>query len=225
MKLDFGRCPECKYIIELDNNNEIFICPYCEKKITKKSSKDILASELNNKIIINKIEETITKAQKELDSNNYANADKLYHEIIAINPYNTQSYIGLIVAKTHNFTKKPVIVKGNLETINIKEIEKIIDILTRLNSDNKYTDFINKTILYIKNYKKMVEDIEDSTLYIQLKMINSGSNKSSKINKKYLKKVLYVISVIISIILFIIEPLYGFIFLISSSVIIGLLKS
>ena len=71
----------------------------------------------------------------------------------------------------------------------------------------------------------MVEDIEDSTLYIQLKMINSGSNKSSKINKKYLKKVLYIISVIISIILFIIEPLYGFIFLISSSVIIGLLKS
>ena len=221
MKLEFGRCPKCQCIIEL-NNKQVFICPYCEEKITKEDAKSKLDSELNDKIIISKLEETINKAKKELEKNNYIETSKLYHEVISINPYSTESYIGLIISKTDNFTKKPIINNCSLETINIKELQKIIELLTKLDK-SKYSDFINKTKLYIDNYQIMVEEIEDSTLYIQLKMLNED-NKEKEIKNPYIKKILYIICLIISIIIFVIEPIYGFIFLIISSIAIGLLK-
>ena len=222
MKLEFGRCPKCQYIIELDNN-KIFICPYCEEKIAKENAKNNLDSELNNKIINSKISETVNKAKKEQESGNYQEASKLYHEVISINPYNVESYIGLIISKTDNFTKKPIIKNCTLETINIKELKKIIEILTKL-SKEEYSNLINQAKLYIDNYQQMVEEVEDNTLYIQLKMLNDDS-KEKVIKNPYVKKILYIICLIISIIIFVIEPIYGFIFLIISSVTIGLLKN
>ncbi len=222
MKLEFGRCPKCQSIIEL-NSNKIFICPYCEEKITKEDAKNNLDSELNDRIIASQIAETVNKAKKEQEKGNYLEASKLYHEVISINPYNIESYIGLIITKTDNFTKKPIIKNCTLETVNIKELEKIIEILSKL-SKNEYSDFINQTKLYIDNYRKMVEEVEDNTLYIQLKMLNEDSNKEKEIKNPYVKKILYILCLIISIIIFVIEPIYGFIFLIISSITIGLLK-
>lgn len=222
MKLEFGRCPKCHSIIEL-NNNKVFICQYCEEKITKEKAKNNLDTEINDKLIISKIEETIIKAKKELEKRNYSESGKLYQEIISINPYNTEAYIGLIIAKTDNYTKKPIINNCTLETINIKELKKIIEILTKLN-ENEYHDFIEQTKLYIDKYQKIVEEIEDNTLYIQLKMLNE-ENKEKEIKNPYIKKILYIICLIISVIIFIIEPLYGFMFLIISSITIGLLKN
>lgn len=222
MKLEFGRCPKCQSIIEL-NSNKIFICPYCEEKITKEDAKNNLDSELNDRIIASQIIETINKAKKEQEKGNYLEASKLYHEVISINPYNIESYIGLIITKTDNFTKKPIIKNCTLETVNIKELEKIIEILSKL-SKNEYSDFINQTKLYIDNYRKMVEEVEDNTLYIQLKMLNEDNNKEKEIKNPYIKKILYILCLIISIIIFVIEPIYGFIFLIISSITIGLLK-
>lgn len=222
MKLEFGRCPKCQSIIEL-NSNKIFICPYCEEKITKEDAKNNLDSELNDRIIASQIIETINKAKKEQEKGNYLEASKLYHEVISINPYNIESYIGLIITKTDNFTKKPIIKNCTLETVNIKELEKIIEILSKL-SKNEYSDFINQTKLYIDNYRKMVEEVEDNTLYIQLKMLNEDNNKEKEIKNPYVKKILYILCLIISIIIFVIEPIYGFVFLIISSITIGLLK-
>lgn len=222
MKLEFGRCPKCQSIIEL-NSNKIFICPYCEEKITKEDAKNNLDSELNDRIITSQITETVNKAKKEQEKGNYLEASKLYHEVISINPYNIESYIGLIITKTDNFTKKPIIKNCTLETVNIKELEKIIEILSKL-SKNEYSDFINQTKLYIDNYRKMVEEVEDNTLYIQLKMLNEDNNKEKEIKNPYVKKILYILCLIISIIIFVIEPIYGFIFLIISSITIGLLK-
>lgn len=222
MKLEFGRCPKCQSIIEL-NSNKIFICPYCEEKITKEDAKNNLDSELNDRIIASQITETVNKAKKEQEKGNFLEASKLYHEVISINPYNIESYIGLIITKTDNFTKKPIIKNCTLETVNIKELEKIIEILSKL-SKNEYSDFINQTKLYIDNYRKMVEEVEDNTLYIQLKMLNEDSNKEKEIKNPYVKKILYILCLIISIIIFVIEPIYGFIFLIISSITIGLLK-
>ena len=221
MKLEFGRCPKCQCIIEL-NNKQVFICPYCEEKITKEEAKNNLDSELNDKIIINKLAETVNQAKKQQEDGNYSEASKLYHEVISINPYNIESYSGLIITKTNNFTKKPIINNCTLETVNIKELEKIIEILSKLSKD-EYSDFINQTMIYIDNYQKMVEEIEDNTLYIQLKMLNED-NKEKEIKNPYVKKILYIICLIISIIIFAIEPIYGFIFLIISSIAIGLLK-
>lgn len=222
MKLEFGRCPKCQSIIEL-NSNKIFICPYCEEKITKEDAKNNLDSELNDKIIASQITETVNKAKKEQEKGNFLEASKLYHEVISINPYNIKSYIGLIITKTDNFTKKPIIKNCTLETVNIKELEKIIEILSKLSKD-EYSDFINHTKLYIDNYRKMVEEVEDNTLYIQLKMLNEDNNKEKEIKNPYVKKILYILCLIISIIIFVIEPIYGFIFLIISSITIGLLK-
>lgn len=222
MKLEFGRCPKCQSIIEL-NSNKIFICPYCEEKITKEDAKNNLDSELNDRIITSQIAETINKAKKEQEKGNYLEASKLYHEVISINPYNIESYVGLIITKTDNFTKKPIIKNCTLETVNIKELEKIIEILSKLSKD-EYSDFINQTKLYIDNYRKMVEEVEDNTLYIQLKMLNEDSNNEKEIKNPYVKKILYILCLIISIIIFVIEPIYGFIFLIISSITIGLLK-
>lgn len=222
MKLEFGRCPKCQSIIEL-NSNKIFICPYCEEKITKEDAKNNLDSELNDRIIASQITENVNKAKKEQEKGNYLEASKLYHEVISINPYNIESYIGLIITKTDNFTKKPIIKNCTLETVNIKELEKIIEILSKL-SKNEYSDFINQTKLYIDNYRKMVEEVEDNTLYIQLKMLNEDNNKEKEIKNPYVKKILYILCLIISIIIFVIEPIYGFIFLIISSITIGLLK-
>lgn len=222
MKLEFGRCPKCQSIIEL-NSNKIFICPYCEEKITKEDAKNNLDSELNDKIIASQITETVNKAKKEQEKGNFLEASKLYHEVISINPYNVESYIGLIITKTDNFTKKPIIKNCTLETVNIKELEKIIEILSKLSKD-EYSDFINHTKLYIDNYRKMVEEVEDNTLYIQLKMLNEDNNKEKEIKNPYVKKILYILCLIISIIIFVIEPIYGFIFLIISSITIGLLK-
>ena len=222
MKLEFGRCPKCQSIIEL-NSNKIFICPYCEEKITKEDAKNNLDSELNDRIIASQITETINKAKKEQEKGNYLEASKLYHEVISINPYNIESYVGLIITKTDNFTKKPIIKNCTLETVNIKELEKIIEILSKL-SKNEYSDFINQTKLYIDNYRKMVEEVEDNTLYIQLKMLNENNNKEKEIKNPYVKKILYILCLIISIIIFVIEPIYGFVFLIISSITIGLLK-
>ena len=222
MKLEFGRCPKCQSIIEL-NSNKIFICPYCEEKITKEDAKNNLDSELNDRIIASQITETINKAKKEQEKGNYIEASKLYHEVISINPYNIESYIGLIITKTDNFTKKPIIKNCTLETVNIKELEKIIEILSKLSKD-EYSDFINHTKLYIDKYRKMVEEVEDNTLYIQLKMLNEDNNKEKEIKNPYVKKILYILCLIISIIIFVIEPIYGFIFLIISSITIGLLK-
>lgn len=222
MKLEFGRCPKCQSIIEL-NSNKIFICPYCEEKITKEDAKDNLDSELNDRIIASQITETINKAKKEQEKGNYIEASKLYHEVISINPYNIESYIGLIIIKTDNFTKKPIIKNCTLETVNIKELEKIIEILSKLSKD-EYSNFINQTKLYIDNYRKMVEEVEDNTLYIQLKMLNEDNNKEKEIKNPYVKKILYILCLIISIIIFVIEPIYGFVFLIISSITIGLLK-
>lgn len=222
MKLEFGRCPKCQSIIEL-NSNKIFICPYCEEKITKEDAKNNLDSELNDKIIASQITETINKAKKEQEKGNFLEASKLYHEVISINPYNIESYIGLIITKTDNFTKKPIIKNCTLETVNIKELEKIIEILSKLSKD-EYSDFINQTKLYIDNYRKMVEEVEDNTLYIQLKMLNEDNNKEKEIKNPYVKKILYILCLIISIIIFVIEPIYGFVFLIISSITIGLLK-
>lgn len=222
MKLEFGRCPKCQSIIEL-NSNKIFICPYCEEKITKEDAKNNLDSELNDRIIASQIAETVNKAKKEQEKGNYLEASKLYHEVISINPYDIESYIGLIITKTDNFTKKPIIKNCTLETVNIKELEKIIEILSKL-SKNEYSDFINQTKLYIDNYRKMVEEVEDNTLYIQLKMLNEDNNKEKEIKNPYVKKILYILCLIISIIIFVIEPIYGFIFLIISSITIGLLK-
>lgn len=222
MKLEFGRCPKCQSIIEL-NSNKIFICPYCEEKITKEDAKNNLDSELNDRIIASQITETINKAKKEQEKGNYLEASKLYHEVISINPYNIESYIGLIITKTDNFTKKPIIINCTLETVNIKELEKIIEILSKLSKD-EYSNFINQTKLYIDNYRKMVEEVEDNTLYIQLKMLNEDNNKEKEIKNPYVKKILYILCLIISIIIFVIEPIYGFIFLIISSITIGLLK-
>lgn len=222
MKLEFGRCPKCQSIIEL-NSNKIFICPYCEEKITKEDAKDNLDSELNDRIIASQITETINKAKKEQEKGNYIEASKLYHEVISINPYNIESYIGLIITKTDNFTKKPIIKNCTLETVNIKELEKIIEILSKLSKD-EYSDFINQTKLYIDNYRKMVEEVEDNTLYIQLKMLNEDNNNEKEIKNPYVKKILYILCLIISIIIFVIEPIYGFVFLIISSITIGLLK-
>ena len=222
MKLEFGRCPKCQSIIEL-NSNKIFICPYCEEKIPKEDAKNNLDSELNDRIITSQITETINKAKKEQEKGNYLEASKLYHEVISINPYNIESYIGLIITKTDNFTKKPIIKNCTLETVNIKELEKIIEILSKL-SKNEYSDFINQTKLYIDNYRKMVEEVEDNTLYIQLKKLNEDNNKEKEIKNPYVKKILYILCLIISIIIFVIEPIYGFVFLIISSITIGLLK-
>ena len=222
MKLEFGRCPKCQSIIEL-NSNKIFICPYCEEKITKEDAKNNLDSELNDRIIASQITETVNKAKKEQEKGNYLEASKLYHEVISINPYNIESYIGLIITKTDNFTKKPIIKNCTLETVNIKELEKIIEILSKL-SKNEYSDFINQTKLYIDNYRKMVEEVEDNTLYIQLKILNEDNNKEKEIKNPYVKKILYILCLIISIIIFVIEPIYGFVFLIISSITIGLLK-
>ena len=222
MKLEFGRCPKCQSIIEL-NSNKIFICPYCEEKITKEDAKNNLDSELNDRIIASQIAETVNKAKKEQEKGNYLEASKLYHEVISINPYNIESYVGLIITKTDNFTKKPIIKNCTLETVNIKELEKIIEILSKL-SKNEYSDFINQTKLYIDNYRKMVEEVEDNTLYIQLKMLNENNNKEKEIKNPYVKKILYILCLIISIIIFVIEPIYGFVFLIISSITIGLLK-
>lgn len=222
MKLEFGRCPKCQSIIEL-NSNKIFICPYCEEKITKEDAKNNLDSELNDRIIASQITETVNKAKKEQEKGNYLEASKLYHEVISINPYNIESYVGLIITKTDNFTKKPIIKNCTLETVNIKELEKIIEILSKL-SKNEYSDFINQTKLYIDNYRKMVEEVEDNTLYIQLKMLNEDNNKEKEIKNPYVKKILYILCLIISIIIFVIEPIYGFVFLIISSITIGLLK-
>lgn len=222
MKLEFGRCPKCQSIIEL-NSNKIFICPYCEEKITKEDAKNNLDSELNDRIITSQITETVNKAKKEQEKSNYLEASKLYHEVISINPYNIESYVGLIITKTDNFTKKPIIKNCTLETVNIKELEKIIEILSKL-SKNEYSDFINQTKLYIDNYRKMVEEVEDNTLYIQLKMLNEDNNKEKEIKNPYVKKILYILCLIISIIIFVIEPIYGFVFLIISSITIGLLK-
>lgn len=222
MKLEFGRCPKCQSIIEL-NSNKIFICPYCEEKITKEDAKNNLDSELNDRIIASQITETVNKAKKEQEKGNYIEASKLYHEVISINPYNIESYVGLIITKTDNFTKKPIIKNCTLETVNIKELEKIIEILSKL-SKNEYSDFINQTKLYIDNYRKMVEEVEDNTLYIQLKMLNEDNNKEKEIKNPYVKKILYILCLIISIIIFVIEPIYGFVFLIISSITIGLLK-
>ena len=222
MKLEFGRCPKCQSIIEL-NSNKIFICPYCEEKITKEDAKNNLDSELNDRIIASQITETVNKAKKEQEKGNYLEASTLYHEVISINPYNIESYIGLIITKTDNFTKKPIIKNCTLETVNIKELEKIIEILSKL-SKNEYSDFINQTKLYIDNYRKMVEEVEDNTLYIQLKILNEDNNKEKEIKNPYVKKILYILCLIISIIIFVIEPIYGFIFLIISSITIGLLK-
>ena len=222
MKLEFGRCPKCQSIIEL-NSNKIFICPYCEEKITKEDAKNNLDSELNDRIIASQITETINKAKKEQEKGNFLEASKLYHEVISINPYNIESYIGLIITKTDNFTKKPIIKNCTLETVNIKELEKIIEILSKLSKD-EYPDFINQTKLYIDNYRKMVEEVEDNTLYIQLKMLNEDNNKEKEIKNPYVKKILYILCLIISIIIFVIEPIYGFVFLIISSITIGLLK-
>ena len=222
MKLEFGRCPKCQSIIEL-NSNKIFICPYCEEKITKEDAKNNLDSELNDKIIASQITETVNKAKKEQEKGNFLEASKLYHEVISINPYNIESYIGLIITKTDNFTKKPIIKNCTLETVNIKELEKIIEILSKLSKD-EYSDFINHTKLYIDKYRKMVEEVEDNTLYIQLKMLNEDNNKEKEIKNPYVKKILYILCLIISIIIFVIEPIYGFVFLIISSITIGLLK-
>ena len=222
MKLEFGRCPKCQSIIEL-NSNKIFICPYCEEKITKEDAKNNLDSELNDKIIASQITETVNKAKKEQEKGNYLEASKLYHEVISINPYNIESYVGLIITKTDNFTKKPIIKNCTLETVNIKELEKIIEILSKLSKD-EYSDFINHTKLYIDKYRKMVEEVEDNTLYIQLKMLNEDNNKEKEIKNPYVKKILYILCLIISIIIFVIEPIYGFVFLIISSITIGLLK-
>lgn len=222
MKLEFGRCPKCQSIIEL-NSNKIFICPYCEEKITKEDAKNNLDSELNDRIIASQITETVNKAKKEQEKGNFLEASKLYHEVISINPYNIESYIGLIITKTDNFTKKPIIKNCTLETVNIKELEKIIEILSKLSKDD-YSDFINHTKLYIDNYRKMVEEVEDNTLYIQLKMLNEDNNKEKEIKNPYVKKILYILCLIISIIIFVIEPIYGFVFLIISSITIGLLK-
>ena len=222
MKLEFGRCPKCQSIIEL-NSNKIFICPYCEEKITKEDAKNNLDSELNDRIIASQITETVNKAKKEQEKGNFLEASKLYHEVISINPYNIESYIGLIITKTDNFTKKPIIKNCTLETVNIKELEKIIEILSKLSKD-EYSDFINQTKLYIDNYRKMVEEVEDNTLYIQLKMLNEDNNKEKEIKNPYVKKILYILCLIISIIIFVIEPIYGFVFLIISSITIGLLK-
>ncbi len=222
MKLEFGRCPKCQSIIEL-NSNKIFICPYCEEKITKEDAKNNLDSELNDRIIASQITETVNKAKKEQEKGNYLEASKLYHEVISINPYNIESYVGLIITKTDNFTKKPIIKNCTLETVNIKELEKIIEILSKLSKD-EYSDFINQTKLYIDNYRKMVEEVEDNTLYIQLKMLNEDNNKEKEIKNPYVKKILYILCLIISIIIFVIEPIYGFVFLIISSITIGLLK-
>lgn len=222
MKLEFGRCPKCQSIIEL-NSNKIFICPYCEEKITKEAAKNNLDSELNDRIIASQITETVKKAKKEQEKGNYLEASKLYHEVISINPYNIESYIGLIITKTDNFTKKPIIKNCTLETVNIKELEKIIEILSKLSKD-EYSNFINQTKLYIDNYRKMVEEVEDNTLYIQLKMLNEDNNKEKEIKNPYVKKILYILCLIISIIIFVIEPIYGFVFLIISSITIGLLK-
>ena len=222
MKLEFGRCPKCQSIIEL-NSNKIFICPYCEEKITKEDAKNNLDSELNDRIIASQIAETVNKAKKEQEKGNYLEASKLYHEVISINPYNIESYIGLIITKTDNFTKKPIIKNCTLETVNIKELEKIIEILSKLSKD-EYSNFINQTKLYIDNYRKMIEEVEDNTLYIQLKMLNEDNNKEKEIKNPYVKKILYILCLIISIIIFVIEPIYGFIFLIISSITIGLLK-
>ena len=222
MKLEFGRCPKCQSIIEL-NSNKIFICPYCEEKITKEDAKNNLDSELNDRIITSQITETVNKAKKEQEKGNYLEASKLYHEVISINPYNIESYIGLIITKTDNFTKKPIIKNCTLETVNIKELEKIIEILSKL-SKNEYSDFINQTKLYIDNYRKMVEEVEDNTLYIQLKKLNEDHNKEKEIKNPYVQKILYILCLIISIIIFVIEPIYGFVFLIISSITIGLLK-
>lgn len=222
MKLEFGRCPKCQSIIEL-NSNKIFICPYCEEKITKEDAKNNLDSELNDRIIASQITETINKAKKEQEKGNFLEASKLYHEVISINPYNIESYIGLIITKTDNFTKKPIIKNCTLETVNIKELEKIIEILSKLSKD-EYSNFINQTKLYIDNYRKMVEEVEDNTLYIQLKMLNEDNNKEKEIKNPYVKKILYILCLIISIIIFVIEPIYGFVFLIISSITIGLLK-
>ena len=222
MKLEFGRCPKCQSIIEL-NSNKIFICPYCEEKITKEDAKNNLDSELNDRIIASQITETVNKAKKEQEKGKFLEASKLYHEVISINPYNIESYVGLIITKTDNFTKKPIIKNCTLETVNIKELEKIIEILSKL-SKNEYSDFINQTKLYIDNYRKMVEEVEDNTLYIQLKMLNENNNKEKEIKNPYVKKILYILCLIISIIIFVIEPIYGFVFLIISSITIGLLK-
>ena len=222
MKLEFGRCPKCQSIIEL-NSNKIFICPYCEEKITKEDAKNNLDSELNDRIIASQITETVNKAKKEQEKGKFLEASKLYHEVISINPYNIESYVGLIITKTDNFTKKPIIKNCTLETVNIKELEKIIEILSKL-SKNEYSDFINQTKLYIDNYRKMVEEVEDNTLYIQLKMLNEDNNKEKEIKNPYVKKILYILCLIISIIIFVIEPIYGFVFLIISSITIGLLK-
>ena len=222
MKLEFGRCPKCQSIIEL-NSNKIFICPYCEEKITKEDAKNNLDSELNDRIIASQITETVNKAKKEQEKGKFLEASKLYHEVISINPYNIESYIGLIITKTDNFTKKPIIKNCTLETVNIKELEKIIEILSKL-SKNEYSDFINQTKLYIDNYRKMVEEVEDNTLYIQLKILNEDNNKEKEIKNPYVKKILYILCLIISIIIFVIEPIYGFVFLIISSITIGLLK-
>lgn len=222
MKLEFGRCPKCQSIIEL-NSNKIFICPYCEEKLTKEDAKNNLDSELNDRIIASQITETVNKAKKEQEKGNYLETSKLYHEVISINPYNIESYVGLIITKTDNFTKKPIIKNCTLETVNIKELEKIIEILSKL-SKNEYSDFINQTKLYIDNYRKMVEEVEDNTLYIQLKILNEDNNKEKEIKNPYVKKILYILCLIISIIIFVIEPIYGFVFLIISSITIGLLK-
>ena len=79
-----------------------------------------------------------------------------------------------------------------------------------------------------ENIQKVLDtkfkELGHQNCYFPLLIPESMLNKEKEIKNPYVKKILYILCLIISIIIFVIEPIYGFIFLIISSITIGLLK-
>lgn len=87
------KCPGCGAVLKnIDNKNKL-TCPYCGNEIMVKKS-----------IIQDTVDDLIVQGYKFLEMGEFSNAKKVFKTFSEKNPTDYQGWLGLLKAKTRNFT-------------------------------------------------------------------------------------------------------------------------
>ncbi len=158
-----GKCPNCGANLQLDNSQTEAFCSYCGSKIIVEEAVEKLNIELSGKIEvdgINSINKLYKNAESYLKLQNFNNAFDTYCTIIDDNPEELEAYKGALISASNNMQRCASFNEAYPSSLT-SVFNTYLDYMKKLDTNSKYSDFINE---FSKYFEKISKDEENLAL-------------------------------------------------------------
>lgn len=165
MKIIEMTCPKCKANLEIDSSSTEFTCKFCRTNLLLNDETIKIEHIVQDQNVLEKIKVAKTYLK---DFEDYQKAYEKFKIISEEHPYEPESWWGLILCKTRNFSKisfsKDEGFSVDLSTCNdyfykYLRIEK--NLARKENNAKKYTQYISDNKKYIKAKITEILNLED----------------------------------------------------------------